>query len=249
MWYRWHADRRKRKHKRRLWGCEVTCLLVYLTVKVCLPPNVFIVFSHRRLSDVICADRQKETCLHIDICAYHIARRASAYKRFFYVFVYNHRLHWKGGSCLVNSSTLQLNNQLVYSSTRLLVYYTKKESRNISVTGPWIEKKAASYSPALHCSTIGVGGLNFSVRNGKRWSPATITTWYGVPHILLRTLNDAGRNAQMTFLRHKPELQHTQLTDYNDKVFGQLVRLGFDVTVFTPASYQRRSLQRPSMEF
>jgi len=25
--------------------------------------------------------------------------------------------------------------------------------------------------------------------------------------------------------------------------------LGFDVTVFTPAPYQRRRLQRPSMEF
>ena len=37
-------------------------------------------------------------------------------------------------------------------------------------------KKAASYSPALHCSTIGAGGLNFSVRNGKRWDPAAITT-------------------------------------------------------------------------
>ena len=29
------------------------------------------------------------------------------------------------------------------------------------------------------------------------------------------------------------------------KVFGQLVRLGFDVTVFTPAAYQRRGLRRP----
>ena len=37
-------------------------------------------------------------------------------------------------------------------------------------------KKAATYSPALHCSTIGDGGLNFSVRNGKRWDPAAITT-------------------------------------------------------------------------
>ena len=37
-------------------------------------------------------------------------------------------------------------------------------------------KVAASYSPALHCSTIGAGGLNFSVRNGKRWAPAAITT-------------------------------------------------------------------------
>ena len=25
-------------------------------------------------------------------------------------------------------------------------------------------------------STIGAGGLNFSVRNGKRWNPATIAT-------------------------------------------------------------------------
>ena len=25
-------------------------------------------------------------------------------------------------------------------------------------------------------STIGVNGLNFSVRNGKRWNPATIAT-------------------------------------------------------------------------
>ena len=39
-----------------------------------------------------------------------------------------------------------------------------------------IKKMAASYSPALHCSTIGAGGLNFSVRNGKRWDPAAITT-------------------------------------------------------------------------
>ena len=33
-----------------------------------------------------------------------------------------------------------------------------------------------------------------------------------------------------------------------DEAFGQLVRLGFDVTVFTPASYQPRSLRRPSKE-
>ena len=35
---------------------------------------------------------------------------------------------------------------------------------------------AATYSPTLRCSTIGVVGLNFSVRNGKRWNPKTITT-------------------------------------------------------------------------
>ena len=38
------------------------------------------------------------------------------------------------------------------------------------------KKEAATYSPALHCSTIGASRLNFSVRNGKRWDPAAITT-------------------------------------------------------------------------
>ena len=34
-----------------------------------------------------------------------------------------------------------------------------------------------------------------------------------------------------------------------DESFGQLVVLGFDVTVFTPAPYQRPGLGRPSKEF
>ena len=37
-------------------------------------------------------------------------------------------------------------------------------------------KKAVTYSPALHCSTIGADRLNFSVRDGKRWDPAAIAT-------------------------------------------------------------------------
>ena len=32
------------------------------------------------------------------------------------------------------------------------------------------------------------------------------------------------------------------------KAFGQLVQLGFDVAVFTPAAYRRPRLGRPSME-
>jgi hypothetical protein len=32
------------------------------------------------------------------------------------------------------------------------------------------------------------------------------------------------------------------------KVFGQLVLLGFDVAIFTPAAYQRSSLLRPLKE-
>ena len=38
------------------------------------------------------------------------------------------------------------------------------------------KKEAAAYSPALHCSTIGACGLNFSVRNGKRCDPTAMTT-------------------------------------------------------------------------
>ena len=47
------------------------------------------------------------------------------------------------------------------------------------------EKVAATYSPTWWGSTIGDGGLNFSVRNGKRWNPAAITaTVYHLREIL-----------------------------------------------------------------
>ena len=52
----------------------------------------------------------------------------------------------------------------------------KQRSPESFLTQGLLEKVAASYSPALHCSTIGAGGLNFSVRNGKRWDLAAITT-------------------------------------------------------------------------
>ena len=34
------------------------------------------------------------------------------------------------------------------------------------------KKLATTYSPTVEGSTIGAAGLNFSVRNGKRWTPA-----------------------------------------------------------------------------
>ena len=37
-------------------------------------------------------------------------------------------------------------------------------------------RTAAAYSPTWWGSTIGDGGLNFSVRYGKRWFPAAIAT-------------------------------------------------------------------------
>ena len=53
----------------------------------------------------------------------------------------------------------------------------QKNLRNLSKSEALHWKEAATYSPALHCSTIGASGLNFSVRNGKRWNPTAITTW------------------------------------------------------------------------
>ena len=38
----------------------------------------------------------------------------------------------------------------------------------------FIERRRRPTLP--HCSTIGASGLNFSVRNGKRWNPTAITT-------------------------------------------------------------------------
>ena len=51
-----------------------------------------------------------------------------------------------------------------------------------------------------------------------------------------------------------PTPENTALTVLSDsvaeqaKAFGQLVQLGFDVAVFTPAAYRRPRLGRPSME-
>ena len=56
----------------------------------------------------------------------------------------------------------------------LLAKTTKCPSDHLRSKGHFNIKRAATYSPALHCSTIGAGGLNFSVRNGKRWNPAAI---------------------------------------------------------------------------
>ena len=41
----------------------------------------------------------------------------------------------------------------------------------------------------------------------------------------------------------------TENMSHTRESLGQLVALGFDVTVFTPAPYQRRRLRRPSREF
>ena len=59
----------------------------------------------------------------------------------------------------------------------ILIYLQRKRSSSDeSDELLCMKKKAVSYSPALLCSTIGAVGLNFSVRNGKRWDTDAITT-------------------------------------------------------------------------
>ena len=88
----------------------------------------------------------------------------------------NHRCMW---GVFENTPWLLKNTHGVFRETRGVSRKSrdnKKSPDSLLNQGFWW-KMAASYSPALHCSTIGAGGLNFSVRNGKRWDPAAITTW------------------------------------------------------------------------
>ena len=45
-----------------------------------------------------------------------------------------------------------------------------------------------TYSPTNICSTIGAVGLNFSVRDGKRWIPNAINRLNKGPIIVIQTL-------------------------------------------------------------
>ena len=52
----------------------------------------------------------------------------------------------------------------------------------------------------------------------------------------------------MTALTSKAQSHTAKRKSLTAKAFGQLVQLGFDVAVFTPAAYRRGSLPRPSVE-
>ena len=55
--------------------------------------------------------------------------------------------------------------------------HTKKDSHQIiTLIGVSCIKKGGDLLSRLMDSTIGATGLNFSVRNGKRWNPGAITT-------------------------------------------------------------------------
>ena len=67
--------------------------------------------------------------------------------------------------------------------TKTEIYFSAAVLFNKSIKRWWIKnpilsikyginnKLATTYSPTFYCSTIGATGLNFSVRDGKRWTP------------------------------------------------------------------------------
>ena len=63
-----------------------------------------------------------------------------------------------------------------FAQSLLFEYPVQEREQPFLVFRGGVVRVAVGDSPALHCSTIGAGGLNFSVRNGKRWDPAAITT-------------------------------------------------------------------------
>ena len=60
----------------------------------------------------------------------------------------------------------------------MLMPSIQKDSLRIALEGVLLISWRLPTLPRV-CSTIGVTGLNFSVRNGKRWNPGAITTRMG----------------------------------------------------------------------
>ena len=76
----------------------------------------------------------------------------------------------------------------------------QKDSLRIALEGVLLISWRLPTLPRV-CSTIGVTGLNFSVRNGKRWNPGAITTRMGDmmnATLYLQTTTSLKRNAEET---------------------------------------------------
>ena len=53
----------------------------------------------------------------------------------------------------------------------LSTWYIVQQKKALRITSKGFNNVAATYSPGCNPSTIGAAGLNFSVRDGKRWDP------------------------------------------------------------------------------
>ena len=167
----------------------------------------------------------------------------------------------------------------------MLMPSIQKDSLRIALEGVLLISWRLPTLPRV-CSTIGVAGLNFSVRNGKRWNPGAITTRMGdmmniYLYLRIVALFEEVRRRNETKSLSRDELSLVSLFAYRlcykvrsttygiyrddslfslsralpiynkecaprgfptDAYLGQLVRLGFDIAVFTPASYLRHRL-------
>ena len=108
----------------------------------------------------------------------------------------------------------------------------KKESPESSSLNSGGLRQNGGYLLSHLRSTIGVAKLNFSVRNGKRWDLRAITTL--ISFLLYLFLLCTGYTPH-TYTR-------TSNTTCKSGSLGLLVMLGFDVAIFTPASYLRHRL-------
>ncbi len=82
---------------------------------------------------------------------------------------------------------------------------TKQVPPNLCVGSGGLSKMAATYFPTGQCSIIGVHGLNFSVRNGKRWNPVAITTLIS---FCSHWLYSSTREKAFTTYVNKPQLKY-----------------------------------------
>ena len=131
---------------------------------------------------------------------------------------------------------------------RVISYKCKKEPTFRLIPFICLEfltlKRRLSTLPLLR-STIDVVGLNFSVRNGKRWIPNAITTL-----IPFKMFDLDNATLSVTFALSVSLLTLLIYQSFLSEIesLGLLVLLGFDITALTPVAYQRRSLQRPLRE-
>ena len=130
------------------------------------------------------------------------------------------------------------------------IKFIQKKTSRFSSEGLW--RLAATYSPTWYSSTIGANGLNFSVRDGKRWIPVAITTI--IYRLMLSHCVFYAVFSHSIWCKREKKCQSILLscnpkgrTLHNWSV-GLLVPLDFDITAFTSAAYQRGSLPRPYME-
>ena len=104
-------------------------------------------------------------------------------------------------------------------------------------------------------STIGVPGLSFSVRDGKRRNPGAVAA-LDMDGICGQDGQPSSRPANQRDVRLTRTSKRLWTTSHSTgsfyvlrgdrQPFGRLVALGCGVTAYTPAPYLRRGLRRPS---